>query len=160
MTEVKWTKILNSESITLHQDSTVKQSSRILQAIEEHKISLETYSQNVDSLHLKADAIATQSRALKSDLTQQGKTIEEINSSTTKIYEQTSRIDEVTQETSNSLSMITQQSESILHGTTQILSIVTSGLITINSIREQIYKLFRMYTAFNAEMRAYAQHML
>jgi uncharacterized protein YoxC len=151
---------LNSESITLHQDSTTKQSSRILQAVEEHKSNLESYSQSLEGLHLKVDTVNAESSALQSNVAQQGTIIEEINSSTTRIHEQTSRIEEATQETSSSLSVINQQSESILHGTTQILSMVTSGLITINSIREQIYKLFQMYTTFNAEMRTYAQQML
>jgi chromosome segregation ATPase len=151
---------LNSESITLHQDSTAKQSSKILQAIEEHKSNLEGYSQSLERLHLKTDSVNAESSALQSDLAQQGTIIKEINSSTARIHEQASRIEEATQEASSSLSVINQKSESILHGTTQILSIVTSGLITIKSIGEQVYKLVQMYTTFNAEMRAYAQHML
>jgi methyl-accepting chemotaxis protein len=138
----------------------MKQSSRILQAIEEHKGSLESCSQSLKDLHLKAGTGNAESRAQQSNLAQQGTIIEEITSSTTRIHEQASRIEEATQEASSSLSVINQNSESILHGTTQILSMVTSGLLTINSIREQIYKLFRMYRTFNAEMRAYAQHML
>ena len=154
-----WADILNSESIALHQDSTAKQSSRILQAIEEHKGSLESCSQRLKDLYLKSDTVNAQSSALHSDIAQQSTIIEEINSGTTRIYKQTSRIEGATREASSSLAVINQQSDSILHGTTQILSMVTSGLITINSIREQIYKLFQMYTTFSAEMRAYAHHM-
>jgi chromosome segregation ATPase len=160
MFEVKWTEILNSESIILHQDSTVKQFSRILQAIEEHKGSLVSCSQSLEGLHRKANTVNAQSSALQTNLAKQGGVIEETNSRTTRIHEQTFRIDEATQETSSSLAVINQQNDSILHGTTQILSMVTSGLITINSIREKIYRLFQMFTTFNAEMRAYAQHML
>jgi chromosome segregation ATPase len=138
----------------------VKQSSGILQAIEEHKRSLESCSQSLKGLHLKTDTVNTHSSTLQSDLVKQERVIEETNSRTMRIREQTSRIEEAAQETSSSLAVINQQNDSILHGTTQILSMVTSGLITINSIGEQIYRLFQMFTTFNAEMRAYAQYML
>jgi len=129
----------NCESITLHQDSTATQSSRSLQAIEEHKVGLESYPR-LKGLHLKADTVKAQSNALHSDISSQSTIIEEINSGTTRIYEQTSRIEGATREASSSLAVINQRSNSILHGTTQILSMVTFGFITINSIGEQIYK--------------------
>lgn len=156
--EMDWD--FKSESITLHQDSTVTQSSRILQAIEEQKRSLQNCFQGLEGLHLKADTINAKSSALQIDLVKQGRVIEENNSRTMRIHEQTSRIEEATQEASSSLAVINQQNDSILHSTTQILSMATSGLVTINSIRKQIYRLFQMFTTFNAEMRAYAQHML
>ena len=115
---------------------------------------------NLEGLHLKLDSENAHKQALSAGLTEQGVMLQEISSNTSVVFQKATRLEEASEQSSTQLSMINNQNISILHSTAQLLSTLTTGIVTLRSIGEKIIQLFQMYSTFMAEMRAYAQHML
>ena len=137
-----------SESITIHQESTAKQSSKVLRVIEEQKCSRTGFSRNIKALHLIVDFATVRNQDLYSELVRQETILRNVNSDTGETRQTTSRIEDLSQETSGSLSVVNNQNKFILHSTTQILSTITSGMVELGSVGRKIYDLFELCATF------------
>ena len=145
-----------SESVTAHHNSTDQKSAQILQAIDNQTQHLETFSRGFEELS-----------EIRTSLNIQGQTSNEyyaevhgMGPTLLEIRDQSSTIQETAHETSQQISVVTSQNSSILSSMTRLLFIITSGILTLHSLRRKVAELIQSWSAFTAEMRDFTKQTL
>jgi chromosome segregation ATPase len=142
--------------VTAHHNSTDQNSRQILEAIDKQTQHLESCSLSLEGLHLKADSTNNQEQTLQSYHAE----VQEIGPRLLEIRDQSSTIQETTQETSQHLLVVTQQNSSLLSSMTRLLFMITSGMLTLHSLRKKVTDLVQLWSTFTAEMRNFSKQTL
>jgi len=145
-----------SESVTAHHNSTEQHSVQILQAIDKQTQHLETFSRNFEELSDKIISGNSQPQASHEYHVE----VQEIGPKLREIRDQSSTIQETVHETSQQLSVVASQNSSILSSMTRLLYIITSGMLTLHSLRRKVVELVQSWSAFTAEMRDFTKQTL
>jgi hypothetical protein len=127
---------------------------QILQAIDKQTQHLETFSRNFEELSDNLISSNSQHQASHEYHA------EEIGPKLNEIRVQSSTIQETVHETSQQLSVVTSQNSSILSNITRLLFMITSGMLTLHSLRRKVVELVQSWSAFTAEMRDFTKQTL
>jgi hypothetical protein len=142
--------------VTAHHNSTDQNSRQILEAFNKQTQHLESCSRSLEGLHLKADSTNNQEQTLQTYRAE----VQEIGPRLLEIRDQSSTIQETTQETSQQLLVVTQQNSSWLSSMTRLLFMITSGMLTLHSLRKKVSGLIQLLSTFTAEMRNFSKQTL
>jgi len=107
----------------------------MLEAINKQTQILESCSRSLEGLHLKADSTDNQEYHAE---------VQEFGPRLLEIRDQSSTIKETTQETSQQLLVVTQQNSSLLSSMTRLLFMITSGMLTLYSLRKKVTDLLQL----------------
>jgi hypothetical protein len=129
---------------------------QILQAIDKQTQHLEAFSRGFEDL---GDKI-TSANLLHQTSHEYHAEVQEIGPKLCEIRDQSSTIQETVQETSQQLSVMASQNSSILSSMTRLLYIITSGMLTLHSLRRKVVELIQSWSAFTAEMRDFTKQTL
>jgi hypothetical protein len=129
---------------------------QIHQAIDKQTQHLEIFSRGFEELSNKITSGNIQ------DQTSHGYHADgqEIGPKLHEIRDQSSTIQETVHETSQQLSAVVSQNSSILSSLTRLLFIITSGILTLHSLRRKVAELIQSWSAFTAEMRDFTKQRL
>jgi chromosome segregation ATPase len=142
--------------VTANHNSTDQNSRQILEAIDKQTQNLESCSRSLEGLHLKANSTNNQEQTLQAYHAE----VQEIGPRLLEIRDQSSTIKETTQETSQQLLVVTQQNSSLLSSMTRLLFMITSGMLTLYSLRKKVTDLLQLWSTFTAEMRNFSKQIL
>jgi CII-binding regulator of phage lambda lysogenization HflD len=129
---------------------------QILQAIDKQTRHLDTFSRGFQQLSDNITSGNIQDQ--KSD--EYHVEVQEIGPKLREIRNQSSTIQETVHETSQQLSAVASQSSSVLSSMARLLSIITSGMLSLQSLRRKVVELIHSWSTFTAEMRDFTKQTL